>query len=371
MTVEPLPTPEIIEEGQTLWNTEDQPAGCDHCHRVFLAAPKYRNANCPICRQGTLDAQPAYIRRAEPEKMLPFKIPRQNLFETYKSFVSGVWIKPEEFNPETLLKNTRAVFWPLWLVDSDVSGHWGMQAGFDYQVESAKEVFEGGKWQSHKQIENRVRWEPRVGQISTRVDNVITPALQEHENRLAMTGAYPLERAIDYDPTLLGSAFLELPDLPPESAWPLAQPDFDKALAAICQKAAGAQHAREFSIQAQFSNQNWTEFYLPLYATHYRDDEGNPQVVIVNAQTGAVHGPRLASRQRGQQIARITGAVAGGLFLLALLGLLVTMIFPPATLIAGLAGILGIVAGILAIIIAIWPGQWNRAQTGPRIIERP
>lgn len=370
MMADQIPPAEIIPEDQPLWHTDRQPSGCSHCHRTYLVAPDQRGTACPLCRRGELEAQPVFMRRADPERVLPFRIAKADLLPIYHRFVSGVWIKPEGFNPETLLKNTRPVFWPLWLVDSDVSGHWQMEAGFDYQVESTKEVYASGGWQSRKQIENRVRWEPRVGQTSTRVDNVPTPALEEHTNRLQMTGSYQLARGVDFDPALLGSAYLELPDVPPEDAWMLAKPDFDKALAKICQQAAGAQHFRNFTIQAQFANQNWTAFLLPMYITHYTDDDGQPQAVVINGESGAINGPRLASRKRGGQIAGVVGAIAGMLFLLALIALLLTVVFPPGVLIGGLLGILGLGAGIFAIITAVWPGQWNRNQTGPRLAEK-
>jgi len=365
-----MPAPEIIPEGQTLWETDRQPTGCSYCQRIYLIKIEDHGAVCPLCGRGTLEAQPAYIRRTNPERLLPFRISRDALQPIYQRFISPVWIKPRELNPETLLRNTRPVFWPLWLVDSDVSGHWQMEAGFDYQVETAQEVYAQDGWRSRKKIETRVRWEPRVGQLNTRVDNVITPALEEYKNRLKMTGPYQLDTGIDFNPALLENAFLELPDLSPEAAWPLAKPDFGRPLAELCQAASGAQHTREFNLQAEFANQNWTEFFLPLYATHYRDDAGEPQVLIVNAETGAIQGPRLASRQRGNQIAGVIGAIAGGLFLLTLICLLLNTIFPPAGLIAGLSGFLGLIAGILAIVVVAWPGQWNRNQTGPRLAER-
>lgn len=367
MMVKHPPTEEIIEENRTLWHTDRQPAGCSECHRVYLVSPDYRGTFCPLCRQGALEAQPAHMRTAQPEQMLTFRVTRKDLLPVYKKFVSGVWIKPEEFNPETLLKNTRPVFWPYWLVDSDVNGSWEMEAGFDYQVESAKEVYNNGRWESRKQIENRVRWEPRVGRMNTRVDKIITPALEEHENRQQMTGKYHLERGIDFDPALLGGAFLELPDIPPEDAWPLARPHVDKALAEVGKKAAGAQHFRNFNMTASFSNQNWTEFFLPMYTTYYTDDDGQPQIVVINGETGTIRGPRLASRKRGSRIAGIIAAVAGGLFLLALIGLLLTIVIPALGLIAGLLGILGFGVALFAIITAVWPGQWNSKQTGPRV----
>ena len=368
--VEHPPTEEIIEENQTLWHTDRQPAGCNHCHRVYLVPANYRGASCPLCRTGNLEAQPAHMRPTQPEQMLTFQVTKQDLLPTYQKFISGVWIKPEDFNPEALLRNTRPVFWPHWLVDTDVSGHWRMEAGFDYEVESAKEVYTGGRWESRKQIENRVRWEPRVGKMVTRVDNVNTPALEEHENRLQMTGKYHLERGNNFDPAHLGGAFLELPDIPPEDAWSLARPQLDKALAEVSKKASGAQHLRNFTMQARFSNQNWTEFFLPMYTTYYTDDDGQPQVVVVNGETGTIRGPRLASRRRGSRIAGIIAAVAGALFLLALISLLLTLVLPAAGLIAGLLGILGLGLTILAIVTAVWPGQWNRAQQSPRIAAK-
>lgn len=367
MMVDHPPTEEIIEENQALWQTDRQPAGCNRCHRVYLVAPDFRGALCPLCRQGSLEAQPAHMRTAQPERMLTFRVKRNDLLPAYKKFVSGVWIKPEDFNPESLLKNTRPVFWPQWLVDSDVNGHWEMEAGFDYQVESAKEVYNNGRWESRKQIENRVRWEPRVGMINTRVDNVITPALEEHQNRQQMTGNYQLARGIDFDPAMLGGAFLELPDVPPEDAWPLARPHVDKALAAISTKATEAQHHRNFSVAANFANQDWTEFFLPMYTTYYTDDDGQPQIIVVNGETGAIRGPRLASRKRGARIAKIIAAVAGAVFLLALISLLLTMVLPPLGLVAGLLGLLGFVVSFFAIVSAVWPGQWNRKQIGPRV----
>ncbi len=93
------------------------------------------------------------MRAAEPERVLPFRINQAKLSSIYANVVSRVWIKPEDLTSESLLRNTRPVFWPLWLVDSDVQGHWQMEAGFDYQVESAKEYYNGGQWQSSKEIE--------------------------------------------------------------------------------------------------------------------------------------------------------------------------------------------------------------------------
>ena len=367
----PIDTTPVFDENQTLWTEDQQAAGCPQCGRVYIVESDQLGQSCPLCRKGTLEPQPVRMRAAEPERILPFRINKEGLTTVYTNAVSRVWIKPEDLTTESLLRHTRPVFWPLWLVDSDVQGHWQMEAGFDYQVESSKEYYNSGQWQSRKQIEGRVRWEPRLGKVNTHVDNVSTQALEEYANRVKMTGGYPLDQSRPYSPSLENHAPLEVPDFPPEDAWPLAQPSVDKAVGEICLKAAGAQHFRNFSIKAEYTNLNWTQFLLPLYATYYTDDEGNPQILIVNGVTGALQGPLLASTKRGAHIAGIIAAVAGGLIVLALLGFLLTFVFPPASIVAGILGVLGVLTGIGAIFPAVQPGQWNNNQTGPRIAKGP
>lgn len=360
----------IIKEGQTLWGTNRQPAGCSHCHRSFLAEEKQIQMLCPLCCKGQLEPQPLRLRPAEPERMLPFKIKKQNLQSIYSDFTSGVWFKPNDFTVETLIKQTKAVFWPLWLVDSDVKGRWQMETGFDYQVKSSKEYYQDGQWRSREIVENRIKWEPRLGELETHVDNVAVPGLEENKNRQQMTGGYQLENAISFRPKMVDSALIEAPDLPPEDAWPLAKPKIDRSLAQVCARASGAQHTRNFAIKGEYHNLNWTQFLLPMYVTFYKDDDDQPQILVINGQTGEIKGPRLSSQKRGLRIAGIIGAIAGILLLLALLGFLLTAIFPPAAIVTAILTILGFGTGLGALFPVIWPSQWNRNHQTPKILER-
>lgn len=367
MMAENQPETIIIDENESPWGAERQPVGCTQCHRLFLVKPSARNSTCPLCRAGRLEPQPARMRSAEPELLLSFQVSKQTLQEIYTNFISGVWIKLDDFTPESLLERTLPLYWPMWLVDSDIHGHWQMEAGFDYQVESTKENFSAGRWSSRKELENRVRWEPRLGELDTHIDNVAVPALDEHQERAQKTRQYRLNRAKPFSADQLGSASLQIPDLPPGDAWPIARPIVNRKAAEICEKAAGAQHYRNFSIKADYEHLHWTQLLLPVYTTYYTDDDGQPQVVVVNGETGFIHGLRLASRKKGMRIAGILAGIAGGLLLLALLGFLLTMAFPAISLVAALFALLGFGVGISAIFPAVWPAQWNRRQIEERI----
>ncbi|MCB2210155.1 hypothetical protein KQH62_04610 [bacterium] len=364
------PSTPMIPEDQPLWDTGRQPVGCPQCKRTFLVLPKQLIMHCPLCHGAKLVRQPVRMRPVEPEKMLPFRIMSGDLAKIFERVVNSIWIRPDDFNVENLHSRSVPIFWPLWLVDSDVKGHWQMEAGFDYQVESYQEVYVGGDWNSRKKLEGRVRWEPRLGTVQTHVDNVSVPALEEHANRIQMTSEYELNSAQAFDPNRLGDALLEAPDLPPEDAWPLAKLSVNQAAGRVCQQAASAQYVRNFSIAADYQNLNWTQFLLPMYATYYIDDDGNPQTLIVNGVSGTVRGPRLASRKRGGKIGGILGIVAAGLFLLALLGFLLASLLPAAAVIGALLVLVSIGLGIGAVVTAVWPGQWNQKQTGPKISRK-
>ncbi len=361
--------PDIIQEDQTVWDTTRRPVGCSHCQRVFLLSEDQVNKTCPLCQQGELSPQPAVMHPAPPELMLGFRVGKNALSQIYETFTRAVWIRPTGFTRDALLAHTIPIFWPMWLVDTDIKGSWQMEAGFNYQVESSKDYYQGGSWHSRKQIEERIHWEPRLGTLSHHVDNTPTAALNEHQNRQTMTGDYPLNQAVPFAVEKVKGALIEVPDLPPQNAWPLAKPEVDRKAGRVCAEAAGADHFRNYVIQADYQNLNWTLFLLPAYITYYQDDEGTPQILLVNGQSGHINGPKMASRKRGLQIAGILAGIAGLFLLLALIGLLLTALFPPAGIIAAVLGLIGFGLGIGAIFPAVWPGQWNRKQQGPKIAK--
>lgn len=356
-------------ENPASWMADRHPTQCEQCGRTFLSYPDGEGITCPLCQLGKLEHHPGYTLQIQPELILPFKISPQKLPSIYKNFISPVWIKPKTMNVEMLLENTRAVFWPHWLVNSDVKGSWLMEAGFDYEVESAKESFSGIEWRSQKKILTRVRWEDRLGQLSTHIDNVITPALKEHKNRLQMTGEYHLDKGEDFLPNKIGSAILELPDVPPEAAWLSALPTFEKKVAETCKKAADAQHFRNFTADVNFHNEAWAEFFLPMYTTYYKTDEGSPQVLVINGETGAIQGPLLASPEQGGFSAGIVAGIAGGLFLFMLIGFLLALRIPEIRCIASSLGFLSFIGVIIAFVVNGWPKLWNQRQTGPQIFN--
>jgi hypothetical protein len=232
----------------------------------------------------------------------------------------------------------------------------------DYQVKTTQESYEGGRWITKEKVETRIRYEPRLGQIHRRYNNITTPAVSDHARMKGITGRYDLKKAAPFDPAQLQHSILRVPDIPPESAWPAARESLEARAANDCAAASGGQHVRSCQLQASYTGLNWTQLFLPLFVTYYSTDEGQRFPIFINGQTGAISGVRMASQRKSWQW---TGILAGTAVLLLILGLLsfaAVALLPAFTILGGFLVFLALVTGAAAAFPVLWTWQWNRKQ---------
>jgi hypothetical protein len=128
----------------------------------------------------------------------------------------------------------------------------------------------------------------------------------------------------------------------------------------ICEAAKDHPGYREHQTHAAYASLHWTQLLQPMYATYYLDDQGRPQIVLVNGQSGAIGGPRRASQRKGCLWSGIgLGSSAFLLFIYVLLVLLGKSI-PALASLAVMTICLALGLGVLSVILAAWPWQWNR-----------
>jgi hypothetical protein len=362
------PPTQIAESVETIWGISLRVAGCIQCGQAFLVEESRLGQYCPHCALGILQPQPARLRPEPPELLIPFRKNRQEIQTILENFVRPVWLHYQDFTVEHLLQRVTPVYWPMWLVDTDVNGDWQGEVGYDYQVKSSQESYSNAGWYSRDILETKVRWEPRVGYLERHYDNIASPALNEHARLARSLGKYKQQEVIPYQVDQISHAVLQIPDLHPENTWPLAQTQLEAAASEECRKAAQGQHIRGFQIHPTYNSLNWTQRLHPMYVTYYQDDKGQPHQVWINGQSGTISGARLASQKAGWKWAGILAAIALGFFLLSLAGFAASMLAPPLSLIGIFFTILAFVCVVAAIFSAIWPWQWNRRQSQPKIV---
>ena len=343
-----------------VWGMELTAVHCAHCGEAHLVPRDAVPPRCPFCLQGPVAPQPAYLREEPPEQLLPYTVSEQRLAGILAQWMQGVRFRPDELKAELLMQRAQRCFVPLWLVDGQVEGAWRADVGFDYQAVSYQDRYRDGQgWSSQEVKEGRVRWEPRVGRLSRSYYNLATPALDDHRVLMARLGNFDLDQRTGYSTEAVTGGTVRIPTLEPEAAWPGAEAAFVRAAGAECQQAAGADHIRDFALEAAYNDLNWTLLLLPTYVTWYQEEK---QVwpVLINGQSGHVSGVRRASARKANTTSLILGSVAVLLFLLGGLLVLLGTALPPVAVVGGVILVIGLLLAVVAPIPAIGVWVFNR-----------
>jgi len=354
------PAPLATDSAAASWGVDLRVAGCPSCGRVHLAPADRAAGRCPACFSADLVSQPTHLRSEPPELVVPFQVTPDELTPRLENWAKAIWLRPADLSGATLRSRLTQGYLPMWLVDAEAEGGWQAQAGFDYEVASAREHWQDGRWVTQRVTETRIRWEPRAGRVRRAYANTAAPALDDHARLMASLGEFQQAQARPYEAGALAQATIRVPALEPTAAWPFARARLDERVTTDVRAAVGAQHTDQVKLAVNYTQPHWTQLLLPIYTTAYQDDEGKWRMVMINGSTGQVTGTRRASQRLGW---RWTGLIAGGalgLFLLALLLSAVGVIFPPVIVLGGLLLVLSVVAGLLALIPAVWAWQYNR-----------
>jgi hypothetical protein len=339
---------------------------CPRCKEAHLVPEEDVPPRCPFCLQGPVEPQPTLLPEEPPEQVLPYKVSKSRLGAILEGWSKGIWFRPRDLRASVLSQRARRYLVPLWLVDGQVEATWRADVGFDYQVVSSQERYrDGAGWSSQKVQETRVRWEPRGGRLNRSYENLAAPALDDHRQVMIRLGEYDLRQRETYDADISAQAAVRVPTLEPQAAWPGAETAFVHAARRECQEAAGADHIRDFAIDAQYSKLNWTLLLLPAYVTWYEEGQ-HVWPLLVNGQSGRVTGARRASAGKARTASLITGAIAVILLLLGGLLALLGLVFPPLLVIGGVVLLIGVVPAIVAPIPVISVWAFNRRSSPER-----
>ena len=359
----PQPTNSPVTLSMLGWKGNVTCVICPHCDWRYLAVLGKLTDECPHCHARGLEIfqgddfsmMTDFIK--PPEMYLPFRVPQETLSEKLSQFSKTIPFAPDDLTNQNLLMRLRMIYLPMWLVDSKVTATWQAECGFYYQAKSHQEKYSGGRWNTQEVIETRTRWEPRLGKLARKYDNIAAPALDEHRRLMNALGNFAFDQAKSVSTTeLLQSSnplapMVRVPSRDKDDAWPDTLPRFQKQAADETKKACQADQIREFRWSPEFSDQNWSLFLLPIWSSYYLDDENKPQSILVNGQSGQMSGARRASMKKAKKVAWTILIVAAILLSLTIgIGLL-SILIPGLVLLA----IIGLVISIGVALAAAYP----------------
>ncbi len=338
---------------------------CGHCGWIVSPPNEASAETCPHCFRAQLEPLSGADQsedRPTFELAIPFGLTDSALRQTIETFARGIPFSPADLTPAHLLGRMQRLYVPMWLVDSKIRATWQGEAGFDYQVVSHQDSYDQnqGAWASREVLEERIRWEARIGRLERTYHNLPAPAVEEHARLKGRIGEFNPAAAVAPDPSLLSDAWIRMPNRLRADAWPDAIPGAQSRAADECRQAAGADHMRDFRWSPVCEQLNWSLLLLPLYASFYLDDEGGRHAVIVHGRSGRAFGSRKASMKRARRLSLILLGLAAALGLPGLLVLAISPFLPalfpfgPIILLLAFLISLGAVAPVAA------AGRFNR-----------
>jgi hypothetical protein len=348
------------------WEKDLEAATCDNCDWRFLLPSGDSALGCPHCFHGKLerlgDVEGDLSYSHPPELVVPLAIPQEQLKPSLEKFAGGIPFAPGDLQAQALTDRLQKIFLPMWLIDTEARASWQSEVGFNYDVVSHQDRFSDrqGGWTSERVTETRVRWEPRMGKLARKYENIPAPALEEHAHIMAQLGEYDLTAAGDYDADSIEAALVRLPTRTTEDAWPDAVPVLLARAAEECRTAAGADHQRNFRWNPDFSKMNWTQVLLPVLTTYYLDDDLSPQPVIIHGQTAKISGARRASMKRARAASLVMALLASMLGFPSLIVSVLPILSAGIRSAAGCTLALAFLLGISAVVPVAVVWQFNR-----------
>jgi hypothetical protein len=285
---------------------------CSSCGATLVVGSTERTTRCPYCDSPAVVDRPATHDRPDPVFVIPFAIDRTTAVARLRS-----WLSSKRWAPGALRRATaqrsEGVYLPAYLYTAIADSGYRARIGEDYQV---RQLGTRGK----KPLEKVTRTEYRdlVGSHCCGVDGILVTASGGIDNDdLEAIEPYDLGTLRRYTPALVSGWTSEEPSLPRARCLELAQEEARHQVHRRLHEHMPGDSCTHLAANTELREEAVELTLLPVWVCAVRHHpDRDPVRLLVNGQTGAVHGRVPVAW------ARIAAVVGVGLLLLTLLALL-------------------------------------------------
>lgn len=283
--------------GDLGWGTERKSVRCSKCGAVESFEPGVAARACAFCGSSAVVAAPENVHAVRPDGVLPFAIERNQALQSFRSWLGGLWFRPNTLKARAALTGIHGIYLPFWTFDAESHADWTAEAG--YRRGTGKDA--------------RVDWKRVAGAIDHRFDDLPVPASRGVEpDSLRALEPFPTDRLASYDPSYLSGFLAEEFAVDVKEAQERAQRRMDSTLREACRHEVPGDEQRNLRVVASYRNWTTKSGLLPLWIAAY-EYQGKSFRYLVNGATGKATGTAPWSW------AKIALAVAAATALLLLL----------------------------------------------------
>lgn len=264
------------------WGAQRKVIACKRCGAHTTLDPHVSASACAFCGTTAVVESPPDPNVIRPEGLLPFRITRESALTSFRSWLRGLWLRPNDLKSAARVNSMQGAYIPFWTFDAATNSWWTAEAGHYYYVEVRRN--------NQTVRERRVRWEPASGTLQRFFDDVPVPASRGIDASLCRTvEPFPTAELTPYEPSYLSGFLAEenAVDLP--EALETAKSRMREEIRAACAAAVPGDTHRNLEVDSVFAAVAYKNALLPIWIAAY-DYHGKPYRFLVNGVTGKCTG---------------------------------------------------------------------------------
>ena len=267
----------------TDWGYEHRIMHCKNCGAETNIEKDAMAKFCPFCGSPNVIKEEEKVGIIKPETLIPFKVDKKACVESFRAWIAGKWLAPNDLKKEAISDKLQGVYLPYWTFDSDTASDYVAQRGTYYYT-----THRDSKGRTHRT--RHTRWTRVTGSFSMFYDDVMVPASKNHRaDFLNKIADYNLSSLIPYKSEYLLGFLAERYSIDLKEGWVYGQGKIDDLIEDGIRRQVGGDEFRLEQKETSHSQVVFKHFLVPLWISNYTYKGKNFQYVI-NGQNGRVEG---------------------------------------------------------------------------------
>ncbi|WP_235216664.1 hypothetical protein [Archangium violaceum] len=255
-------------------------------------AEELRTTVCPYCAAPSVVERPASVDRPEPSFALGFAMTQPLAAERVKHWLRTRHPWSHSGLKKAPLQDVRGIYVPAYLYSALAQSEYSASIGENYTETETYTTTENGKTVTRTRTVTKTEWRSLSGRHAEYVPDVLVTASRGLSNvELERIEPFDLRMLARYEPAMVAGWIAEEPSLAREECLRMARGEaMEKVKRRLDAFMPGDSHRMQ-DVDTRLSEESLEVCLVPVWVLAARyDPEKPPLRVVVNGQSGEVHG---------------------------------------------------------------------------------
>lgn len=261
---------------------------CDQCGASTSVDGLRTTGRCAFCASELVQEKDASPDKIEPVAVLPFKVERETAVKSFRSWVSGLWFRPNDLKTMAKVAAIEGVYTPFWTFDASAHSRWRGEAGHHYYV---TEEYRDSEGKTRTRQVQKTRWEWASGEHFGEYDDILVCGSKGlSPDLLRRLEPYDTQTSlVNYDLRFLAGWAAEEYAVAPSQAWTAGKQDILNREYHSCANLVPGDTHRNLQVSTELGAETGKHLLLPVWVAAYRYGDKSYRF-LVNGETGKVSG---------------------------------------------------------------------------------